>query len=156
MTRSEDFESRFARAKQANLGQVLVKAARLVNEDAIAALRENPRYAGLRLRHLAIMPHLDFEGTRITELAARMEMSKQGVGQLVSELEAIGMLERTPDPADGRAKLVRFTAAGKASLFTGLEALGTTEAKLREILGQAELTRLHRSLSKVVAALDGA
>lgn len=154
MTRNESFEARFERAKQANLGQVLVKAARLVNEHAIAALRANPKYAGVRLRHLAIMPHLEFDGVRITELAARMEMSKQGVGQLVTELEQVGMLERIPDPADGRAKLVRFTDVGKASLFEGLEALRHTEAELLEVLGRAELTRLHRSLSKVVAALE--
>lgn len=154
MTRGEDFEARFSRAKTASLGQVLVKAARLVNEHAISVLQGDPRYAGLRLRHLAIFPHLDLDGTRITTLAARMEVTKQGVGQLVSELEAVGVLERAPDPTDGRAKLVRLTDKGRAALFDGLAALGATEAKLREALGQAELTRLHGSLLKVLDALD--
>lgn len=154
MSAQERFESRLERAKAASLGQVLVKAARLVNRHAIEKMRSDPRYSAIRYKHLSIMPHLDLEGTRVTVLAERMEMTKQGVGQLVSEMEDQGILERLPDPTDGRAKLVRLTAAGRASIFDGLRALGGTEDLLREVLGQSELTRLHRSLLKVVEALD--
>lgn len=148
------FEEQLHEAKEASLGQVLVKAARLVNERSIARMRRDPRYANVRLRHLSIMPHIDLQGTRVTDLAQRMEISKQGVGQLVDEMEGFGMLERVPDPEDGRAKRVCFTARGRASLLDGLSVLGALETDLAEVLGKAELTRLRRLLLKVVAALE--
>ena len=67
----------------------------------------------IRPAHTALFPHIDLSGTRQTALARRMGVSKQAVGQLVSELEQMGALERVPDPSDGRARLVRF-AAGEA------------------------------------------
>lgn len=140
--------------KLASLSQVLLKTARLLNEAGLAQFQANPKYVGARMRHLAMMPHLDLEGTRVTELARRMEMTKQGIGQLVDELEDLGLVERVPDPEDGRAKLVRFTKAGRTSLLEGLSALETVDQELAEALGRAELTRLHGSLVKLLRILE--
>ena len=40
-------------------------------------------------------------------------MTKQSMAQLVAHLERHGYVERIPDPADGRAKLVRATERGR-------------------------------------------
>lgn len=149
-----DYETRLANAKDSSLGQVLVKAARLVNERALARVQAVPRYQALKPRHLSVIPHVDLKGTRVTELAERLQITKQGVGQIVDEMQAFGMLHRIPDPEDGRAKLVCFTDQGREWLFDGLTILSTVEADLKEVLGQAELTRLRRSLLKVVHALQ--
>ncbi|MEO2006862.1 MAG: hypothetical protein ABGY41_22515, partial [Candidatus Poribacteria bacterium] len=37
-----------------------------------------------------LFPHIDFEGIRLTVLAARLGISKQAVGQLVGELQSMG------------------------------------------------------------------
>lgn len=50
------------------------------------------------------------EGTRVSELAAQARVAKQSAAFLVEQLEAAGYVERVPDPADGRARLVRLTA----------------------------------------------
>jgi DNA-binding MarR family transcriptional regulator len=156
MSEADDarFEPRLVAAKAGNLGQILLRAARLYNEEALARLRQDPRYAALKARHLAIFPHLDLEGTRVTTLAQRMEMTKQGVGQLVDELEALGVLARIPDPEDGRAKRVRLTPKGQAAMLEGLATLGALEEALVEALGRAELTRLKGSLLRLSAALE--
>src|SRR5438270_11986341 len=96
--------------KQASVGQLLFKAARLFNERAMA--RVQTRVPAARLAHTSLLPHIDLDGTRQTEIARRAGVSKQAVGQLVDELVAVGMLARAPDPDDGRAHLVRFTDAG--------------------------------------------
>ena len=67
----------------------LFKAARLINEDAIARVRERTGEP-VRVAHTALLPHVDLEGTRLTELARRMGVTKQAVGQLVDELEQMG------------------------------------------------------------------
>jgi DNA-binding MarR family transcriptional regulator len=52
-----------------------------------------------------IGPH----GTRVSELAARARVTKQTAAFLVEQLETAGYVERVPDPADRRARLVRLT-----------------------------------------------
>lgn len=41
-------------------------------------------------------------------------MSQPGVTQVITRLERDGLVERRPDPADGRASLVHITDAGRA------------------------------------------
>jgi len=71
-------------------------------------------YPDLRSAHMGIIQHIDHPpaGTRLTELAERMQITKQSLGELVDYLELRGYLERVPDPADRRGKLVRLTATG--------------------------------------------
>ena len=148
---SEDSE--LDEAKRASLGQVLFKAARLLNEQGVAEVRETMGLDNLRTAHMGLFPHIDLEGTRLTEIARRVGVTKQAVGQLVDELEAMGMLERVPDPADGRAKLVRFPG-GSTQLMRGLAVLGGIEDQLREELGARRFARLHRDLLALLEAIE--
>ncbi|MEW9532560.1 MarR family winged helix-turn-helix transcriptional regulator [Microbispora sp. NPDC049125] len=50
---------------------------------------------------------------RLTELARNEQISQPGITQLVTRLERDGLLERRPDPTDGRAVLVHITEAGR-------------------------------------------
>ena len=52
---------------------------------------------------------------RLTELAARAELSLSATSELVNELEHLGYLHRIPDPRDGRAKLIVPTDRGHQS-----------------------------------------
>lgn len=60
-----------------------------------------------------IFENLDPEGTRLTVLATRAGLTHQSVGEVVSELERRGYVERIPDPTDKRARLVSLTARGR-------------------------------------------
>ena len=48
--------------------------------------------------------------TTISGLAERLEITKQGASQIVDDMERRGYVERRPDPADARAKLLQLTA----------------------------------------------
>ena len=50
---------------------------------------------------------------RMTELTRTEQVSQPGITQLVARLERDGLVERRPDPADGRAVLVHITEAGR-------------------------------------------
>jgi DNA-binding MarR family transcriptional regulator len=140
-------------AKRVSAGQLLLKAARLLNERAIARVRAeaNPDF---RTPHTALLPHIDFAGTRLTELAARVGTSKQAVGELVGELEAMGLVSRAVDPADARARLVRFTARGRRALLHGLSVLAEIEDELAVDLGRKTIDRLRADLGKLIEVLE--
>jgi DNA-binding MarR family transcriptional regulator len=53
---------------------------------------------------------------RMQDLAARAVLSRTRVSRIVGELEAVGYVERRPDPDDGRASLVGVTPAGRSVL----------------------------------------
>jgi DNA-binding MarR family transcriptional regulator len=53
---------------------------------------------------------------RISDLAEREALTQPGMTTVINRLEALGHAERVPDPTDGRAALVRITAAGRAVL----------------------------------------
>lgn len=71
-------------------------------------------FTDLRPAHLVVFQHLDGEGTRLTDLAARANMTKQSMGALVNDLERWNYVARRPDPADGRARIVCRTERGWA------------------------------------------
>ncbi len=141
-------------AKRASVGQLLLRAARLYNERAIPRARHELGLPGLRPSHLSLMPHIDLQGTRAATIATRAGISKQAVAQLVDDLERMGMVQRRPDPQDGRAKLVMFTRRGQASLLAGIGVLRTVEDELREQIGDPAMDELHQALLAVVDVLE--
>ncbi len=141
-------------AKRASVGHLLLRAARLWNERAVARVqRDHPSF---RIAHTLLFPHVDFEGTRITDLAARVGISKQAVGKLVAELCESGVLEALADPRDGRVKRVRFTRRGTRALVAGLARMDQLAADVEAKLGADELERLRESLRRLVLALGEA
>ena len=150
-----DAESKreFERRKRESTGQLLLRAARLVNERAVGRVRAEGR-PDLRPVHMTLMPHLDMEGTRLTELAARMGISKQGASQIVADLEEMGIVERRRDPSDGRARLVCFTRRGEEALLDGLGVLERLEAELARGIGTARMQRLRLGLAALLAELE--
>jgi DNA-binding MarR family transcriptional regulator len=149
-----DYRQALEAAKRASVAQLLFRAARLLNERAIARLRAKTRLGNVRTSHTALLPHIDLDGTRLTELARRMDVSKQAAAELVDELEAMGVLEKVPDPSDGRAKLVRFTKRGRQGLLDGLRLLQELETELESALGRDRLRALHATLVALVDELE--
>lgn len=130
--------------------QLLFKAARLLNEKAIGRARARTNVP-LRTVHTTVLPHVGFEGTRLTDLAAKLGVSKQAAGQLVDELVEFGHLERVPDPTDARAKVIRYSKKGKAGILEGLAILKELEGELTEIVGASAMRTMHEALAKVVS-----
>jgi DNA-binding MarR family transcriptional regulator len=54
------------------------------------------------------------EGTRVSDLADALRIAPRSATEVADGLEARGLVERAPDPADRRAVLLRMTDAGRA------------------------------------------
>ncbi len=78
-------------------------------------------FADIRQTHGAVFQHVGIGGSQGRQMAKRAHMTKQSMAELVLYLEARGYVERVPDPADRRARVVR--AEGMDQLRSQLEAL---------------------------------
>lgn len=73
---------------------------------------EQAGYGEIRPSHGWIFQYIQPEGSRITELAAKANVTKQSMSVLVSQLEEWGYLERKEDSSDKRAILFVLTTKG--------------------------------------------
>ena len=97
---------------------------------------------------LTLLPDIDTEGTRSTELAQRAGISKQAVAKTIRLIEGAGLLLRTPDAEDGRAWLVRLSEKGLELLLQTHRAIDEVEREYERMLGvrgmQAFRAALHQ------------
>jgi DNA-binding MarR family transcriptional regulator len=150
------FRARLEAAKGENTLQLLFKAARLLDERALERVSQRKGRPRLRRSHTSLLPHIDLEGTRITDLAERLGVTKQAASQLVDDLEAVGVLAREPDPDDARARRVVFTRLGREGLLEGLALLRDMESELARSIGDESMAGLRRALVAILATLQPA
>ncbi|TYB56350.1 winged helix-turn-helix transcriptional regulator [Nonomuraea sp. PA05] len=109
----------------------------------------------VRPRHGAVLAYLDEEGSRATDLAAQSGQHKQVIGTLVDELVALGYVERQPDPADRRAKLIVPTAKGLDHMAKSDAVLAEMEAAHAEAVGEEAYAAFKRVFTLVVRRQTG-
>ena len=86
--------------------------------------------------HIHITRHLALKGSRLTDLAQSAGMSKQAMGDLVTQCEAWALVTRQTDAHDKRAKKVMFTNDGLLWLGAFERAVAQAEREFRAALGQ--------------------
>ena len=85
--------------------------------------------------HIHITRHLSLGGDRVTDLAQRAGMSKQAMADLVDQCSAWGLVTRSADLLDARARRVCFTPTGLAWLQAFRDAVRQAEAEFRAEVG---------------------
>ena len=102
--------------------------------------------------HIHITRHLAVNGSRLTELAQSAGMSKQAMGDLVTQCEAWGLVTREADAFDKRAKKVMFTADGLLWLGAFERAVAQAESEFKAAVGQDVATVVALGLEAYGAA----
>ena len=142
-----------ARQQPVDLGILLVVAYQeflreLHAAHAAAGFADLGRSDGFVFRSLAVRP------MTVSELAARLEITKQGAAQVIEDMERRGYVQREADPGDRRARLVSLSTRGEQALENarrfhrdyerrlarehGREAVGTLRAMLEAIAGAGQ------------------
>jgi DNA-binding MarR family transcriptional regulator len=96
--------------------------------------------------HLNVFQYPGPQGTRPSELAAQLRISKQALNYLLGELERLGYLERRPDPEDLRSKRIVLTPRGTSAILVIREAVAEMETAWSERLGPKRFAQLRRLL----------
>jgi DNA-binding MarR family transcriptional regulator len=139
--------------KRLPIGQLLVHLLRLFRSELFTRMQE-AGYTELRQPHMHFFGNIDPGGTRLTELAARANMTRPSMAEIVDELERDGWVERVPDPSDGRAKLVRLTAAGRELVREALRNVREMEDDYRRRIGKERFEQACQALQDLLDALD--
>src|SRR5919205_3587993 len=108
-------------------------------------------YTDLSRAHVLLFRWPTLDGLRPSELAARNQLSRQTINDLLSDLEKRGYLERTPDPTDGRARIVRLTERGWNLTQVISDKSFATESEWAQIIGESRFDEFRSTLSELVA-----
>jgi DNA-binding MarR family transcriptional regulator len=122
--------------------------------DALMERLAASGHAEVRAAHGAVFEYLDDAGTRVSVLAERARMTKQSMTELVAHLERHGYVERVPDPADGRARLVRLTSRALEVIPFARAEEDRIEAEWTEYLGAARMAGVRDALEALREVTD--
>ena len=119
-------------------------------------VREAMRDAGydVTVAQARIAQRIAEDGTRLTELADRAQVTKQTASLLVAALEREGLVERVPDPDDGRARLIRLSARGREASQRAMEVVIGVEREWAEHLGPELTDRMREGLVRLREVTD--
>jgi DNA-binding MarR family transcriptional regulator len=136
-----------------NAGRILSNAVTRF-EARVLELVSQAGHAGTRPPHINLTRHLDLEGTRITELARRANMTNAAMTELIDQCEQLGLVVRREDPSDGRARIVVFTDEGKVWLGAFGRALRKAEKELLAEIGEEATTVLLGRLARYAGVIE--
>jgi DNA-binding MarR family transcriptional regulator len=134
------------------IGQLLGRLLGQFRAELFAPAAERG-YGDLREPHLQIFGNLGIGGVRLTDLAARAQLSLAAASELVNDLQALGYPERRPDPSDGRAKLIFPTRRGRQALDDTGDRVAEIEQRWAQVIGSARFTDTCRALQQLLDEL---
>src|SRR5215475_1024186 len=142
--------SRFTTAEDKAFGPPLIGALLRVPWEAVQRhmlqrLHERG-FDDLEAAHLNVFQYPGPQGSRPSELAARLNVSKQALNYLLGELERSGYVERQPHPDDQRSKRIALTDRGSAAVTVIRDAVGEVETAWAEQLGEERFKQLRTIL----------
>jgi len=138
------------RATRADLGFLLAKASQRWNEVLYAAFcragypEVRPAYGSI------LLPLFEADGLRLGELARRARLSKQTMTTMVRVMEARGLIERRPDPADQRAGRIYLTERARQFQAVAEQVLRDLDALVAARLSPEQLGSLRQALAVLV------
>lgn len=124
-------------------------------EEAMTVELDAGGRAGLRPAHLPVLRVINADGpSRISTIAREVGVSRQAVAQTVAPLVESGLLEVAPDPTDGRAKLLGYSAWGREKYDESLRIYDAIEGRYLARAGSRRAAGLRAELAELRAAAE--
>lgn len=135
------------------LVRTMLRGFRAVDQVASAALLQ-AGFSGSGPAAWYLLHSIPPEGGRASMLARELGVTKQAVGQTLSELLAAGYVVKEKDPSDGRAQLIRLTLEGRAVVDAGELALLAQQKGWDDSLGRTRMRTLQATMEEFTAFLE--
>ena len=135
------------------VGQLLIRLLREFRRE-LSAPAAAAGYGDIRDPHLQIFGTIGRGGVRLTDVAARAQLSLAATSELVNDLQELGYLERQPDPRDGRAKLICLTERGRGLMVHAGDRVATIEEQWSTVVGTEPFDRMCATMQRLLDHLD--
>ncbi len=101
-----------------------------------------------------VLKNLAEDSMRITELATCIHLDTSTVSRHLTQLERAGLIERSPDPQDGRAQRVGLSAEGRRQLRAAMDR--RRELMISSLQGwtDEEIDAFNHLLARFVGSLE--
>ncbi|MFJ4773838.1 MarR family winged helix-turn-helix transcriptional regulator [Streptomyces uncialis] len=136
--------------EEPDLGVLAAQILFSVQRELFTVLAEQG-FDDIQPRAGAVLAHLRPDGIRASELARASGQHKQVIGTLIDDLERMGYVERKPDPADRRAKLIHPTERGLLQMQAATSIMRKIEERHAKMLGEQEYNAFKAALRRVAA-----
>ncbi|MFE7567676.1 MarR family winged helix-turn-helix transcriptional regulator [Streptomyces sp. NPDC057539] len=133
---------------QPDIGVLAARVLFSVQRELYARLAEQG-FDDIQPRTGAVLAHLKREGIRASELSRLSGQHKQVIGTLIDDLERLGYVERRPDPADRRAKLICPADRGLLQMEAASSIMRSIEERHARALGGPEYAAFKSALRRV-------
>ncbi len=137
-----------SKGREPDLGVLAARVLFSVQRELYASLSEQG-FDDIQPRSGVVLAYLRRDGIRASELAQLSGQHKQVIGTLIDDLERLGYVERKPDPADRRAKLVHPTERGLLQMETATAIMRAIEERHARALGEQQYADFKATLQRV-------
>ena len=145
-------EPEWLTARRRSLGRHLYALYRIYDSGVLHGLHV-AGFADIRPVHTDILRAIEVSGSRITDVAARCNITKQAAGQVIKELVGLGYISLMTTPRDSRVRMVIFTEKG-IGLITHLGGIfKRIDRRLAMIIGKNELYAFRINLEQLIERL---
>jgi DNA-binding MarR family transcriptional regulator len=117
--------------------------------DELHAELARQGHPDVRPMHGFVFQAIGPDGTTAAGLGRRLGISKQAAGKTIDALEQLGYVERGPDPADARRKVVRLTGRAVDALERSARIFDDLRARWAAVIGPERLRAIEADLRKV-------
>ena len=128
----------------------LLDHVKLMLVDELHARLAQEGFPEIRPGHGRVFRFIEPDGSKLTDMAERAGLTKQAMGELVSDLEELGHVERCACPNDGRAKIITLTERGRASVAAAERIFADIERRWADEVGERRMQTLRSTLNALV------
>ncbi len=132
--------------KEHGLLRTLVHATYWLDDGLQAHMKKHTGLSLPRAQSMAMI-YLTEGVDRPSDLAQKLQVSKQAAQQMIKGLQAKGIVVLRPDPNNGRQKFVEFTDTGRELGRVAREGLYALEKELAQRIGPQNVSNLRAALS---------
>lgn len=141
------------RPRSVPLVALVEKAGRAMRADMVRHAHA-VGFSELQPAHNAVFATLPPEGARSVDMATRAGITRQSMGEVLRDMAARDLVAMTPDPDDGRAKVVRLTEHGRDIARAGYDRIREVDRLLRQEYGDDAVDTARRVLAAVPEMLE--
>ena len=145
----EKFES----MRQRSIGRLLWRLKRHVHLH-IAPLLEKRGYTDIKMSSISLLVNIEEEGITSSELAKKLEVTKQAMSKAVKELEETGYVYSCPSEKDARASIIFLGDRGKEFLLDLNEEMQGMQARFEKAVSAKKYNQMVDTMCDLLAVLD--